>query len=143
MRHLLGLLLIGILGAACDRASGVLVLDARLARNADGRVSAEVEVEAAEQGGRNAGAYCVSIHWFSIGWSGIGIGDSITYPPERPGIPGEIDRVEVCESDLRDGDQRTLVLVSNVGKFIPVRAPARVQVRQGFDYQRKEGLFAP
>ena len=127
------LLLLGAV-VACDHVSTIRVLDARTFRLPDGRVATDVELEAAEQGGGNAGQYCVSVHWFNPPF------DSRTL--ERSYYEGELDSTEVCDDDLSDGDQRTFRLVST--KFdLPPGTPARVQVHWGRTFNTKEGVFAP
>jgi hypothetical protein len=107
---------------ACDQGATVLVLDARPSRAADRRVVVDVQLEAVEPGGRNVGWYCVSIHWFNFGF------DPATPPAGR--YVGELDFLEQCADDLRDGDQRTFRLVSHNTDLVK-GMPARVQVRRG------------
>lgn len=140
MRRLLAGLTLGLLAAAsavvavgCDTVSYVRILDARLSRDADNRVVAVVQLEAAEQGGGNVGPYCVSMHVFALG-----VVQTVGY--ER--YPGELDVAELCDDDLSDGDQRFVRLVST-RTDLPARLPARVQVVQGRAFQIREGVFTP
>ena len=110
------------------------VLDARTSREADGRVATDVQLEAAEQGGGNAGQYCVSVHWFNPPF------DSRTL--ERSFYEFELDSTEECDDDLSDGDQRTFRLVSHRFDLAP-GTPARVQVHWSRSFNTKEGVFAP
>jgi hypothetical protein len=123
-----------LLALACDRSVAVVILETRTARAPDNRVFADVEVEAVEQGGRGAGGYCVSIHWFNPGFN------PATEP--RSYYPGELDRIEQCANDLSDGDRRTFRLVSNRSD-LAAGLPARVQVRVGDSFETQEGVFAP
>ncbi|MDB4941400.1 MAG: hypothetical protein JWP97_934 [Labilithrix sp.] len=122
------------LGAlACDQPAYVRILDTRLSRDAQNHVVAEVELEAAEQGGGNVGPYCVSIHYFALG---------VVQTTALQTYPGELEAVELCASDLSDGDQRFVRLVSTRGDLGP-GLPARVQVRRGRDFEIHEGVFTP
>lgn len=119
---------------ACDHVSTIRILDARLARLDGGAIATDVELEAAEQGGGNAGQYCVSVHWFAPGFS--------AQTEEAAFYAGELDSTERCDADLEDGDQRTWRLVSK-RTDLPAGAPARVQVHWSRSYNVKHGLFAP
>jgi len=130
----LPLLVLCSLPLACDRASTIRILDARTSRLPGGAVATDVQLEAAEQVGGNAGQYCVSVHWFNPPF------DSRTEP--RAFYEGELDSTEMCDADLEDGDQRTWRLVSEK-KDLPVGTPARVQVRWSRTFDVKEGVFAP
>ena len=99
-----------------------------------GAVVTDVQLEAAEQAGGNAGQYCVSVHWFNPPF------DSRTL--ERSFYEGEIDSTEACAADLSDGDQRTWRLVSK-RTDLPVGTPARVQVHWSNSFNVKESVFAP
>jgi len=135
MRALPLLVLVSLpLALACDRASTIRVLDAWTSRMPDGTVVTDVELEAAEQGGGNAGQYCVSVHWFNPPF------DSRTL--ERSFYEGELDSTQQCDADLSDGDQRTWRLLSN-RRDLAVGTPARVQVHWARSFNVKEGLFAP
>ena len=120
---------------ACDQGATVLVLDASPSRAPDKRVVVDVQVEGVEPAGRNVGAYCVSIHWFNVGFN------PATAPATR--YVGELDFLEQCAADLRDGDQRTFRLVSNKTDLVK-GMPARVQVRRGKgDSLEVLGITAP
>ena len=125
---------LALLASACDHVAWIRVLDVRTSRTPDNRVLADIQLEAVEQGGGSVGPYCVSIHWFNLGFN-ASTRESVSYP-------GELDSVEQCGNDLGDGDQRTYRLVSN-RTDLPGGVPARVQVRQGRSYQTKEGIVAP
>ncbi len=119
---------------ACDRSSIIRVLDARTSRLEGGAVATDVELEAAEQGGGNAGQYCVSVHWFNAPFN--------SRTEESSFYPGELDSTERCDADLEDGDQRTWRLVSN-RTDLKEGTPARVQVHWSRSFNVKEGVFAP
>jgi hypothetical protein len=122
-------------GLACDQGATVILLEARPTRAVDQRIVVDVDVEGVEPSGRNVGAYCVSIHWFNFGFS------PATPPLSR--YVGELDFVEECAADLRDGDMRTFRLVSNKTDLVK-GMPARVQVRRGkTDAIDTLGIFAP
>lgn len=123
---------LGAVLSGCDQVSYVRILDARLSRDANDLVVAEIEVEAAEKGGGNVGPYCVSIHYLPVGT--VLAEGHINYP-------GEVDWVEQCGVDLSDGDQRFFNLTSNL--VLDPSLPARVQVRQHGDFQIFEGVFTP
>ena len=119
---------------ACDHVSTIRVLDARTSRLPGGAVATDVELEAAEQGGGNAGQYCVSVHWFNAPFN--------SRTEEASFYPGELDSTERCDADLEDGDQRTWRLVSKKTD-LPIGTPARVQVHWSRSFDVKEGVFAP
>jgi hypothetical protein len=123
-----------LLTLACTRTAAVLILDARVSRAPDNRVVADVELEAVDQGGGHAGPYCVSIHWFNVGFN-PSTEERISYADER-------DSVEECHDDLEDGDQRTVRLISNKSD-LEAGLPARVQVRYAETFQIRQGVFAP
>jgi hypothetical protein len=133
MRAVLALAAV-LLAIACARTAGVLILDVRVSRETDNRVIADVQLEAVEQGGGHNGPYCVSIHWVPFGFDGT--------TPDRIKYDGELDAVEQCSNDLRDGDQRTFRLVSNKTD-LPKGLPARAQVRYGDQFQTRGAIFAP
>lgn len=134
VRALIMILAAALPALACDRSSGVLILDARVSRGLDESVIADIQLEAVEQGGGGAGPYCVSIHWFNFGFNGA--------TEERAFYEGERDSVEECANDLSDGDQRTWRLVSHKTD-LERGLPARVQVRQGKVFRSKGAVFAP
>ncbi len=117
----------------CDTVSYVRILDARVTRDAENHVVADVQLEAAEKGGGNVGHYCVSIHYFVVGTV-----QSVGYQT----YPGELDAAELCDDDLSDGDQRFVRLVST-RTDLGAGLPARVQVLQGRDFEFREGVFTP
>lgn len=119
---------------ACDHVSTIRILDARVSRIDGGAIATDVELEAAEQGGGNAGQYCVSVHWFTVGFN--------AQTEESSFYPGELDSTERCDADLEDGDQRTWRLVSR-RTDLPAGTPARVQVHWSHSFNVKHGLFAP
>ncbi len=119
---------------ACAHVSTIRILDARTSREPDGAVVTDVQLEAAEQAGGNAGQYCVSVHWFNPPF------DSRTL--ERSFYEGELDSTEACAADMSDGDQRTWRLVSK-RTDLPIGTPARVQVHWSNSFNVKESVFAP
>ncbi len=127
-------LTVALEGSACSHGATIRILDARAFRGGDKRVAVDVDLEAVEQGGAGAGAYCVSVHWFNVGFN------PLTEPLRA--YPGELDSVEHCAKDLGDGDRRTIRLVSNVATLV-TGLPARVQIWHEGTYQTNEAVFAP
>jgi hypothetical protein len=115
--------------SACDRPAEVSIRDARASRGADNRVVVDVDLEAIEQAGGAAGPYCVSVHWFDIGFDPAPQGTQLRYL-------GETDFVSECANDLGDGDRRTVRLVSSKTD-LAAGAPARVQIKHGKLFETK------
>lgn len=120
--------------SACERPANVVIVEATPFRGEGARVVVDVELEGVDQAGGSAGPYCVSVHWFPIGFDPAFQGVQVRYV-------GETDFVSACGNDLGDGDRRTVRLVSNKTDLV-AGAPARVQVRQGRLFETK-AVFAP
>lgn len=97
-----------LLACEPERAT-VRITDASVVRDDQRRLVVDVDVEAHEGLGKNLGRYCVSIQW-----------------------PGETDYLDRCDTDLEDGDTKTVRFVSEredyvIGALIRVRAFTSVQ----------------
>ena len=128
-------LVVAVVSAACIRSSGVFILDARVQpRQSDRLVAVDVQLEAVEQGGGKVGRYCVSFHVFPIGFN--------PFTEEQTSYFGELEKVEECDDELSDGDQRTYRLRSMRTDLAP-NLPIRVQTTQNGVFRTKENLFTP
>jgi len=119
--------------AGCDQVASVVVVEVRPFRDAERRVVVDVDVEGVEQSGRTAGAYCVSLHVFPLG-----------FPPtssDQPRYTSALEVVEQCDAGLGDGDRRTFRFVTARTDYVTGQ-PLRVQVRLGRIYDREEA-FVP
>ena len=125
----LGALVFGATGCSIDRNAALEILEARIVRDPDGRVAIDLSIEAIEQSGKNVGTYCVSAHFMPIGFA--------TNTFEAPRYNNELDFVQLCASDLEDGDRRAFRLVSNRTDLPPL-TPVRVQARLARVYFRAE-----
>lgn len=116
-----GMLLLGS-SVACDNVAIVSVVDARVFREPDNKISIDVDLRAAEQSGRSVGPYCVSAHVVPFGFD--------TNTPGLSSYRGQADFVRVCANDLYDGDTRTFHLVLTRTDII-AKNPIRVQTQRG------------
>jgi hypothetical protein len=105
---------------ACEHGAGVIVTEVRAHRDLGGHVVVDVDIVAVEQSGRDVGRTCVSAHWLG------GIDPSVVGP--APSYAGELDVVTTCFDGFRDGDARTIHLVSNKASTdLPVGSALRAQ----------------
>ena len=116
--------LLFLLLASCDGAAArVIVDDVRANRRADGFVEVAVDVTGVEQTGGDVGRFCVSAHWL---YFGIDTG----LLSAQPSYFGEQDHVQLCTEGLKDGDKKTLHLVSSTSTTqvgVPLRAQAGIR----------------
>lgn len=102
--------LVGPFQLGCEGPlSSLEVKGARAFRAADGSVVVDVDLLASEALGGNIGVYCTRASFV--------------------GLPSGEDFVEVCHADLRDGDSRTVRLVS--GFDVEEGTAIHVRVRLG------------
>jgi hypothetical protein len=102
---IMGLIAAGVL-AACDTVGAQLTIeDARATRDAAKNVVVDIDLVAREGLGGNVGTYCTRVTF--------------------TGLPSP---QEVCSTDLRDGDTKTVRVVSN-GGFVNEGAAIAIRVR--------------